>query len=804
MSVIITLSATDITYERSRLKGLYLKADHPDNFFLGFIGYAEGQDPEDAVIMYTFGMHEYSTDEGDYFGFNRLRYSLASNLKYYYKGFVRIDGNYTYGDNWISFTTPSKLAGVETLAPQDTTATTVRARGSIDTITYGTTPSVIGGENVTKRGFCYNTTGNPTVANDKMEEEGSYSTGDFDLTITGLLSNQHYYIRAYAYNSMGLAYGTDIRDFTTDEALAEITNIKTEPDSTQTAIKFYGEILSAEEGTIIEKGFEYLIQDEEPTAEATGIEVIKEKPEWIEFWDIGEYWAHEYEGNEVKFEDRLYHLLKDEGYEHDTIWWFRAYCKIGEDKFTAETWMKNVPTVTTSECTEVAAQQAKGNGELTDKGANIVERLGFRIIKEYSGDLMGAQYYCHILSDFKVAEELEEHAIYDAQGIFITGFYWTGIFYRDAFFPKSQTPGDFDLGIYSYVLGGGFLGEEFGVYLKPNDTYKIQAIAKNDLGIGFGDDIFEITTGQNFLYEEDEPVISPTAVEKSVTIRNIPVGAVVTRVGIRLGRTSGCNEIDVFMDGEWGNGEKITFYISDLVPGKKYYEKPYMVLHYVSDEVLNACIRDHWYEVGDLAQGTDGKVYISIVAHYGAPENCPITGENWADYWELYEWEEEIIDDEEEEFEMEELEDEELDDIIPTYEEYNYKTIIREIGCEKISDQSFIDKAGRRRSETITNHLIQDRATCQEVIVNYLNKFQIVKLKVEIEYDIPLPFERQDAILIDDGITSFKPNGEGEIVFKEDGAGESPMATAILAKIRKIDGSFVSGSETILNLELEV
>jgi len=538
-----------------------------------------------------------------------------------------------------------------------------------------------------------------------------------------------------------------------------IENIKAEPDSTQGAIKLYGEI--TEGGNITEKGFEYIIQDEEPSPEDTGIEVIKTKPAYQEYWDIGEYWAYEYEGNEVAFGDRLYRLSRDEEYEHTTIWWFRAYFKIGEDKYTADSWMKNVPTVTTSECTEVGAQQAKGNGELTDKGANIVERLGFRIIKEYSGDLMGAQFYCNILSGFKVAEELEEHTLYDTEGIYITGYYWAGIFYRDAFFPKSQTPGDFELGIYSYVLGGGLLGEELGIYLKPNDTLKIQAIAKNDLGIGYGadDDIVTVNTSQNFLFEEDEPVISPTSVEKTVTIRDIPEGSVATRVGIRLGRTTGCNEIDVFMDGEWGNEEKVTFFITDLVPGKKYYEEPYMVLKHT-----------------DIDPETEEEV----------------------------EWEEEIIDDEEEEFEMEELEDEDLDDIIPTYEEYNYKTIIREIGCEKISDQSFIDKAGRRRSGTITNHLIQDRATCQTVIVDYLNKFQTIKLKVEIEYDIPIPFERQDSILIDDGVTSFKANGEGEILFKEDGEGESPMATTILAKIRKIDSNFISGSESIFNLELEV
>jgi hypothetical protein len=581
-----------------------------------------------------------------------------------------------------------------------------------------------------------------------------------------------------------------------------VVNIKAEPDSTQGAIKLYGEILSAEAGTIVERGFEYKIQDNEPGEEDTGTEV---KEINAEGFGIGEYSIHEYEGNEVGWEDYLYHLL-GEGYGHNTIWWFRAYIKDSEDnKYIAETWMKNIPSVTTFECTNVLAQQATGNGELTDKGANIVTRLGFRIIKEYSGDLMGANSYTREWDGYLVAIPLEEHPIYDVNGIFITGWYWTGIFYRDAFFPKSQTEGNFDLGLYSNILGGGWNGEGFGYYLKPNDTLKIQAIARNDLGIGYGDDIFEITTGQNLLYEADEPIISPTSVEKSVTLRNIPEGAIATRVGIRLGRTSSCNEIDVFENGEWGNDDKVTFFIPGLEPGEKYYEEPYMILHYTFDGESEEWIEGVWDEIGDIVTGSDDRLYICTKAHTKALDNFPITGEDWPDYWTLYEWEEEIIDEGEDFFIIPDWdEDWDYDTVIPTYEEYNYKTVIREIRCEKMSDQSFIDKAGRRRSITLNNHLIQTEEINKEVINAYLEQFQIIKLKVSIDYDIPIPFERGDVILIGEGKHKFKADGEGEIPFKADDEGEIPFANSILAKIRKIDSSFTSGIETILGLELEV
>jgi len=71
-----------------------------------------------------------------------------------------------------------------------------------------------GGENASKRGVCWNTTGNPTVADDKSEETGSFDTGAFTRPMTGLTPGQHYYVRAYAYNSVGYGYGSQV-EFTT-------------------------------------------------------------------------------------------------------------------------------------------------------------------------------------------------------------------------------------------------------------------------------------------------------------------------------------------------------------------------------------------------------------------------------------------------------------------------------------------------------------------------------------------------------------------------------------------------------------
>ena len=67
----------------------------------------------------------------------------------------------------------------------------------------------------TKRGICWNTTGTPTVADSKSEETGSFETGAFTRPITGLIRGERYYVRAYAYNSVGLSYSpTEVNFYT--------------------------------------------------------------------------------------------------------------------------------------------------------------------------------------------------------------------------------------------------------------------------------------------------------------------------------------------------------------------------------------------------------------------------------------------------------------------------------------------------------------------------------------------------------------------------------------------------------------
>ncbi|GBC61093.1 hypothetical protein DENIS_2053 [Desulfonema ishimotonii] len=65
-----------------------------------------------------------------------------------------------------------------------------------------------GGSAVTERGVCWGTSSDPTIANSK-KAMGS-GIGTFSDTITGLKPNTSYYVRAYATNSAGTAYGDNV------------------------------------------------------------------------------------------------------------------------------------------------------------------------------------------------------------------------------------------------------------------------------------------------------------------------------------------------------------------------------------------------------------------------------------------------------------------------------------------------------------------------------------------------------------------------------------------------------------------
>ena len=77
-----------------------------------------------------------------------------------------------------------------------------------------------GGRPVTGRGVCYGTSQSPDI-NGLHTEDGS-GTGEFSHNITGLNASTTYYARAYATNSNGIYYASNIVSFTTTDGLPTV------------------------------------------------------------------------------------------------------------------------------------------------------------------------------------------------------------------------------------------------------------------------------------------------------------------------------------------------------------------------------------------------------------------------------------------------------------------------------------------------------------------------------------------------------------------------------------------------------
>jgi uncharacterized protein (TIGR02145 family) len=130
--------------------------------------------------------------------------SLTPNTMYYVRAYATNSEGTAYGIEVTFTTNPIVGATVTTATPSTITATSAVSGGDV---------SADGGATVTEKGICWATTANPTTANNKVAATGT-GTGTFTANLTGLQPGTVYHVRAYAINSSGTSYGSDL-SFTT-------------------------------------------------------------------------------------------------------------------------------------------------------------------------------------------------------------------------------------------------------------------------------------------------------------------------------------------------------------------------------------------------------------------------------------------------------------------------------------------------------------------------------------------------------------------------------------------------------------
>ena len=141
--------------------------------------------------------------------FSSILTSLLPGTTYYVRAYATNGAGTSYGLAKVFTTTSATVPqGISTNSPSDILQTTATSGGNI---------SSDGGALITSRGVCWsNSNSSPTIANNKTIN-GSGS-GSFTSSLTSLIQGTTYYVRAYATNAKGTAYGNTV-SLTTTSAL---------------------------------------------------------------------------------------------------------------------------------------------------------------------------------------------------------------------------------------------------------------------------------------------------------------------------------------------------------------------------------------------------------------------------------------------------------------------------------------------------------------------------------------------------------------------------------------------------------
>ena len=242
-AVLNTLPATEVTTTSAKFNGKVTEAGYPSYTERGFV-YAESSMPtlENTIHRLTASV----SDETDY---SAIATGLTLGHTYYVRAYAINASGTAYSTNQVTVIPAYILPEVST---NDVTNRNMAAGSA----TFNGAINAIGDPAYTERGFAYGTNHNPSV-DDQTKVVSGTGTGAFSANVSGLQIGTTYYIRAYARNSGGIAYGSEKSLNFESSAPAVTTQAVTNINKNNGTATFNGNVTNAGDPAYNEKGFVY-------------------------------------------------------------------------------------------------------------------------------------------------------------------------------------------------------------------------------------------------------------------------------------------------------------------------------------------------------------------------------------------------------------------------------------------------------------------------------------------------------------------------------------------------------------------
>jgi uncharacterized protein (TIGR02145 family) len=270
---------------------------------------------------------------------------LTQATTYYVRAYAINSSGTAYGNQQL-FTTggAGSLATVTTAAINNITINSARSGGEV---------TADGGSGVSERGVVYANTQNPTIANSKVVT--GTGLGSFTSNISGLNAGSTYYVRAFATNTSGTAYGQQL-SFTTTGGGGSAPTLTTSATSliTSNSARSGGTVSADGGAAVTERGIVYATTPN-PTINSTKLNSGTT--------GIGSY------------------IVNISGLSANTTYYVRAYAINSNgtgygNEISFMTSGASVPTLTTTVASNITTNSASSGGNVTSDGGSPVTARG--------------------------------------------------------------------------------------------------------------------------------------------------------------------------------------------------------------------------------------------------------------------------------------------------------------------------------------------------------------------------------------------------------------------------------------------